>query len=80
MAQHDDFNGEVRVTATDETDQVKHAAERPVEEREGHRRMLAGADTPRQSEAHGPWTVFSARLTYTRPDCQRKFVWSAALC
>jgi hypothetical protein len=36
LAQHDDLGGEVRVTATDESDQLKHAAKRAVEEREGH--------------------------------------------
>ena len=36
VAQHDDFDGEVRISATDEADQLKYAAVRPVEEREGH--------------------------------------------
>jgi hypothetical protein len=32
VAQHDDLDSEVRVTATDESDQLEDAAERPVEE------------------------------------------------
>ncbi len=34
MAQHDDLDREVRIFATDEADQLKYAAVRPVEERE----------------------------------------------
>ncbi|MDA8354802.1 MAG: hypothetical protein M0Z95_00510, partial [Actinomycetota bacterium] len=45
MAQHDDLDGEVRISATDEADQLKYAAERQVEEREGHRSMLAAPCT-----------------------------------
>ena len=36
VAQDHDLDGEVRISATDEADQLQHAAERPVEEREGH--------------------------------------------
>ncbi|MHB1988310.1 MAG: hypothetical protein ACYCSF_10055 [Acidimicrobiales bacterium] len=36
VAQHDDLDREVRISATDEADQLKYAAVRPVEEREGH--------------------------------------------
>ncbi len=32
MAQHEDLNGEIGVTATDESDDLEGAAERPVEE------------------------------------------------
>jgi hypothetical protein len=36
MAQHDDLDSEIRVTATDQSDDLKDTAERAVEEREGH--------------------------------------------
>jgi environmental stress-induced protein Ves len=52
VAQHHDFNGEIRFFANDETDQLKDAAERPVEEREGHVWMLTAPSTSRQSPAH----------------------------
>jgi hypothetical protein len=32
MAQHDGLDGDIRVTATDQSDQLKDTAERPVEE------------------------------------------------
>ena len=60
VAQHDDLDGEIRVTATDESDQLEDAAERPVEEREGHCRMLAAWESGRQSPVHSPWMAFSA--------------------
>jgi hypothetical protein len=41
MAQHHDLDGELKVLATDQSDQLKDATERPVEERKGHCRMLA---------------------------------------
>ena len=41
MAQYDDLDSEIRVPATGESDELEEAAEGPVEEREGHRRMLA---------------------------------------
>src|ERR1019366_8545409 len=41
MAQYHDLDSEVRVPATGEWDELEEAAERPVEEREGHCRMLA---------------------------------------
>ena len=53
MAQHQDFNGEIDIAASGEPDQLEDAAERPVEEREGHRSMLAAPSTGRQSPAHG---------------------------
>jgi hypothetical protein len=43
VAQHDDLDGEIRVTASNESDELEDTAERPVEEREGHRWMLSGA-------------------------------------
>lgn len=36
VTQDHDLDREVRISATDEADQLQHAAERPVEEREGH--------------------------------------------
>ena len=41
VAQHHDLDGEVRVSAANELDELKGAAERPVEERQGHRSMLS---------------------------------------
>ena len=41
VAQHHDLDSEVRVSATGESDELEEAAEGPVEEREGHCRMLA---------------------------------------
>jgi len=54
VAQQDDLDGQVRVTATDELDQLKGAAECAVEEGEGHRRMLTAYGSWRQNPAHGP--------------------------
>jgi hypothetical protein len=53
VAQRDDLDGEVGVRAKGEPDQLKDAVERPVELREGHRRMLAPSGERRQSPAHG---------------------------
>jgi hypothetical protein len=61
VAQHDDLDGEIGVTATDEAYELQHAAERPVEEREGHPRMVAGLGASPQSAAHSRWMTFSAR-------------------
>jgi hypothetical protein len=46
--EYDDLDREVRVTATDEPDQLEDAAERTVKEREGHRRtrLHCGRDRP----------------------------------
>lgn len=44
MAQHHDLDSEVRVTATDQPDELQDAAEGPVEERKCHCRMLAAWD------------------------------------
>ena len=51
VAQHDDLDGEIRVAVTDESDELKDTAERPVEEREGHRWMLSAPESRRQSAA-----------------------------
>jgi hypothetical protein len=51
VAQHDDLDGEFGVTAEDESDELEGTAERPVEEREGHGRMLAPLGVSRQSPA-----------------------------
>jgi hypothetical protein len=64
VAQHDDLDGEVGVTATDELDDLKHAAKRAVEEREGHYRMLAAPGFSRQSAAHSRWMAFSAPTSF----------------
>jgi catechol 2,3-dioxygenase-like lactoylglutathione lyase family enzyme len=55
VAQHDDLDCEVAVLAAEEPDQLEDANERLVQEREGHRRMLAasGADVKVQLRAHG---------------------------
>jgi hypothetical protein len=60
VAQHDDLDGETRGTPTNESDELKEAAESPVYERESHRRMFAADGTKRQSPAHGCWMTFSA--------------------
>jgi len=36
VAQHDDLDGEIRATATDQSDELQDTAERPVEKREDH--------------------------------------------
>ena len=43
MAQDDDLDRQVRVLATGDPDQLQDATERPVQERDGHRRMLAAS-------------------------------------
>jgi hypothetical protein len=45
VAQHDDLDGEVFVTAAHEPDQLEDTAERLVEERERHFPIFAGAGT-----------------------------------
>ena len=54
VTQDRDLDGEVGVTAEDESDELEEAAERPVEERESHGRMLAAPGASRQSPAHSP--------------------------
>ena len=49
VAQHTDLDGEIGVTAEDESDQLEDVAERPVEEREGHSRMARRARGLRKS-------------------------------
>ena len=41
MAEHDHLDPEIRVRATEEPDQLEEAEERPVQEQQGHRWMLA---------------------------------------
>jgi hypothetical protein len=55
MAQYHDLDSEVRVPLTGESDELEEAAERPVEEREGHCRMLAAWESgvKVQAEARG---------------------------
>jgi hypothetical protein len=60
VAQHDDLDGEICVAVTDESDELKDTAERPVEEREGHRWMLSAPESRRQSAARSRWMAFSA--------------------
>ena len=55
VTQDHDLDGEVGVTATGESDQLEDAAERSVEEREGHGRMLAAPESGRQSAGRRPW-------------------------
>ena len=61
MPQDDDLDREIRVTAADESDELEDAAERPVEEREGHCRMVAAPESRRQSAVRRQWMTFSAR-------------------
>ena len=60
VAQHDDLGGQIRFFANGETDQRKDAAERPVEEREGHSWMLVAPGASRQSAGRRPWMTCSA--------------------
>lgn len=61
VAEHDDLDCEVRVGATGHADELEDAAERPVQEREGHPWMLAASATDRQSpgQLHA-WMTLSA--------------------
>ena len=61
VATHDNLDGEIGVAATEETDDLEDVAERSVEEREGHRWMLAAPEYNRQRPAHRWWMTFSAR-------------------
>ena len=67
MAEHDDLDGEIGIAATDEPDQLEDATERPVEEREGHRRMLAAGAFWRRSPAQETWTRRHYRTTRSYP-------------
>ena len=51
VSEHDDLHGEIGVALADESDQLADAAERSVEGREGHCRMLAVGARRRQSPA-----------------------------
>jgi hypothetical protein len=44
VTQDHDLDGEIGVMAEDESDQLEDAPERPIEEREGHSRMLAAPE------------------------------------
>ncbi len=71
VSEHDDLHGEINVALADEPDQLKDAAERPVEEREGHRWMLAAPESRRQSAGRRRWMALSAltgRLCAPSPD------------
>jgi hypothetical protein len=59
VAQHDYLDGEIGVTAADESDEPKDAAARPVEEREGHGRLVSAPESRRQGAGRGPWMAFS---------------------
>ncbi len=50
----------IGVTAEDESDQLEDAPERPVGERQGHGRMLAGPESGRQSAGRRARMAFSA--------------------
>jgi hypothetical protein len=60
VAQDDDLNCKVAVLAEGEADQLEDANERPVQERESHRGMLAASGDGRQHPAHSPWMAFLA--------------------
>ena len=60
MAQHDDLDGEIGVTSANESDELEGAAERQVEEREGHCWMLVALGSSHQSAGRRPWMTFSA--------------------
>jgi hypothetical protein len=64
VAQHD---GEIGVTAEDESDQLEDAPERPREEREGHSRMLAAPGASRQSAGRRPRMAFSVDTRSSHP-------------
>jgi hypothetical protein len=61
VAQHDDLDGEIGVTTEDESEQLEDAAERLVEDREGHGRMLAAPESRRQSARRRPWSLGTDR-------------------
>jgi hypothetical protein len=64
VTEYDDFDREIGVAATDESDQLQYAAQRSVEEREGHHWMLSASKSNRQSPAHRWWTTFSAPTSH----------------
>lgn len=60
VSQHDDLDGEIGVAAAQEPDQLQDAAERPVKNREDHRRMVIRFDAGCQSAGRRLRTGFSA--------------------
>lgn len=52
VAEQDHLDGEITVAVTQKADQLEETAERSVEERESHRRMLAAWQLRRQSPVH----------------------------
>lgn len=59
VSEHEDLDGEVNVSAAYESDQLKEATERPEEEGEGPRRMVAASRPGRQSAGRRLWMAFS---------------------
>ena len=76
VAQQDDLDGDIGVTAEDASDELEDAVERPVEEREGRGRMLAAPESSRQSAGRRLRMAFSAR-TGTPLDCVTESSWPA---
>jgi hypothetical protein len=69
VAQHDDFDRQVALRAAQEADELDHADERQVEERDHHE----GASSP-PGPLHGKswwslWIAFSARTGSNLPRC-----------
>jgi hypothetical protein len=60
LTQDHDLDGEVGVTAEDESDELEGAPERPVKEREGHGRTSSVPASSRQSAGRRPRMTFSA--------------------
>lgn len=81
VAQHDDLDGEIRVAATDEPNQLEDAAERPVEEGEGegHCRMLAAPESRRQNAGDRRWTPFRPRQARFVHDTLELAGWSVEI-
>jgi len=48
VAHHDDLDGDIGVTAEDESDQLQDTTERSITERKGHGPMLAAHEANRQ--------------------------------
>lgn len=66
VTQHDHPDGEIRVSATHESDELEGAAERPIEEGQGHRRMLSALESKCQSAGRRPWMTFPAPTRVSR--------------
>jgi hypothetical protein len=71
MPQHD-LDHEVRVPAKGECDELEGAAERPVEEREGHRRMLPRGSLGVKVQVEAPGCVLVDRQGVTRLPLSRR--------